>query len=236
MKSIVSLILALLFFATSVLVALNFEAVLDFFVVKMGLGWVYSSIFIRIIVTFLFIVGLDALFKVFKKTRSFRKRMAVLIGIVPGFFISFIIFPIYDIDYGLLDDNRQLKFFAELSDDTNKSYVHAENYELIAFLDVGCGHCEKALKKINSNFAAGQTIPVHLFFHNDTSDVNHFLEVNQSSHLNHHFMLSEGLFVKHAGIEFPSIYLINPKGETVYHWIGEKMNYTALDYLLSLEQ
>ena len=236
MKLLFFILTALLFLAGSVLISIQFEAVLYFFVLKIGFGWVYSSIYIRIIVAFLFIIGINSIFKIFQKTKKIKKWVTILIGVVPGFFVSFIISPIYDIDYGLLDDKLKLEHFTDLSEDTNFSYSQNDKHELIAFLDVGCGHCEMALKKMNANFTNGQNAPIHLFFHNDSSDVNHFLDINNSSQLNHHYMLSEGLFLKHAGFEFPSIYLINTSGETVFHWVGDEMNYSALDYLLSLEQ
>jgi hypothetical protein len=195
---------------------------------------VYSSIFIRIIVSFLFIVGLHSIFKIFKKTKTQKKRFAVLVGIVPGFFISFAFTPIYDIDYGILDDKLKLETFADLPADSNNSYSHSGGHEIIAFLDVGCAHCKMALEKFNANITAGQVIPIHLFFHNDSTDVNSFLEQNNSKNLTHHYLQSEGQFIVHAGFEFPSIYLINPEGETIYHWVGDDMNYSALDYLLSL--
>ncbi|MFT5822833.1 MAG: hypothetical protein ACI8ZM_004090 [Crocinitomix sp.] len=227
---------ALLFFAASVFIALEYEAVVYFFVLKLGLGWVYSSIFIRIIVAFLFIIGLNSIFKIFKRTRTVKKWIVVLIGIVPGFFISFGISPIYDIDYGMLDDKLKLETFAELPNDTNDTYVHSGGSELIAFLDVGCEHCKMALKKLNANVAAGQVIPIHLFFHNDSSDVLNFMGNNNEESITLHYLQNEGQFIEHAGFEFPSIFLMNPQSETNYHWVGDEMNYSALDYLLSLEQ
>lgn len=230
------LIIALLLLSVALIISYNFEETLYFLVEKIGLKWVLSTILIRIIVAFLFIISLAFIFKIFKQTSRIKKWITLLIGIVPGFFISFIISPIYDIDYGLLGDGMKLESFTELSEDTNYSYMPSEKHELIAFLDVGCGHCKMALKKMNANFKAGQSAPINLFFYNDTIDVNQFLEANNSLQLNHHFTLSEGLFLKYAGFEFPSIFLINPAGETVYHWTGDRMNYSALDYLLSLEQ
>ena len=143
--------IALLFFTASIFVAIEYETVLYFFVLKLGLGWVYSSIFIRIIVAFFFIIGLNSIFKIFKRTRKVKKWRVVLIGIVPGFFISFGISPIYDIDYGMLNDNLKLETLADLSADTNGTYSHSERHELIAFLDVGCAHCKMALKKLLMN-------------------------------------------------------------------------------------
>jgi hypothetical protein len=198
MKPFFFIFAAFIFFAGSILISFEYEAVLYFFVLKIGLGWVYSSIYIRIIVAFLFIIGLNSIFKTFKKTSKIKKWVTILIGLVPGFFVSFIISPIYDIDYGLLDDKLKLEQFADLSEDTNFSYVHTDSHELIAFLDVGCGHCEMALKKMNANFTAGQNVPINLFFHNDSADVNRFLDENNSHHLNHHHMLLEVLFLKQA--------------------------------------
>ncbi|NOQ73674.1 MAG: hypothetical protein GQ574_16830 [Crocinitomix sp.] len=236
MKQFLFLFIALSFLTSAVVLSFYFEDALYFSVLNLNLGWVLSSILIRFLVMLLVIFSLLLIFKSFNKTKSILLWITIPIGMVLGFFVSFAISPIYDIDYGILNDQLKLETFADLSVDTDETYRHSEGYEVIAFLDVGCAHCKMALKKLNANVAAGQIIPIHLFFHNDSSDVLNFLDKSNSADLTHHHLKSEGLFIEHAGFEFPSIFLINPQGETIYHWVGDEMNYSALDYLLSLEQ
>lgn len=236
MKQVLFIITALLLLAGGILLSIKFEEALYFFVLKLGLSWVWSSILIRLLVALCFIVALKQIFNLFNRLKQVKNWIVALIGIVPGFFLSFGISPIYDIDYGMLDDKLKIEELADLSADTNETYLHNGNYELIAFLDIGCAHCKMALKKLNANILAGQTVPVQLFFHNDPEDVQNFLASNNGENITHHNLQNEEVFVKHAGYEFPSIFLINPQGETSYHWVGDEMNYSALDYLLSLEQ
>src|SRR5690606_30754285 len=109
-------------------------------------------------------------------------------------------------------------------------------YELLAFLDVGCSHCQEAARRLGTNYRADQKVPIHLFFNGDVADINHFRTQNNVTELTHHQLPSLSSFFYFAGYEFPSIFLINPEGEVEYHWTGQSLNYNAMDYLISLEQ
>jgi len=231
-----NLLILIISLGLAITIPFYFHEVLIFSVVKIGLGWVVSTVLIRLAVILFFLFALNATLLLIRKGAQTRFLIVLAIGIAPGFLISFAIEPIYDIDYFMLGDDLELTEFGRLSDATSNSYTRQDSTEILAFFDVGCDHCQAACNKLGLNIAAGQTIPVHVFFANDTANVNHFLETNNGLALTRHFLTTENTFVSFAGFEFPSIFLIDSTGKTAYHWIGERMNYTALDYLLSLEQ
>ncbi len=237
MKQLINnLLILIISLALAISIPFYFHEILVFGVVKIGLGWVVTTVLIRLAVILFFLFALNAILLIIRKGVRPRFLILLAIGIVPGFLISFAIEPIYDIDYFMLGDELELTEFDRLAEASSNSYTRQDTTEILAFFDVGCDHCQAACNKLGLNIEAGQTIPVHVFFANDTANVNHFLETNNGLALNSHFLQSENTFVSFAGFEFPSIFLIDSTGKTVYHWIGERMNYSALDYLLSLEQ
>jgi len=239
MKPVISNILIFLIsLSLAISIPFYFQDLLVFSVMKLGLGWVMTTILLRFFVILFFIFALNALLLLIKRGKRTRFVIVLAIGIVPGFFLSFAIEPIYDIDYFMLGDELVIENekFVELEAATDSSYQRRNRYEVLAFLDVGCDHCQKACEKFGINKSAGQKVPIELFFANDSANVTHFLETYNGKDLSHHYLDSEKSFVKFAGYEFPSIFLIDPNEKTEYHWIGERMNYTALDYLLRLEQ
>jgi len=232
-RNLFILIIAL---SLAIITPFYFQEILIFSVVKIGLGWVISTVLIRLAVILFFIIALNAILLVIKKGNRTKLWIVLAAGIGPGFLLSFAIEPIYDIDYFMLGDNLELSEFNQLEEASSQSYQRENHSEVLAFLDVGCGHCQLACQKFGINKEAGQTTPIHLFFANDSTDVHHFLESNKGQDLTTHFLKDEASFITFAGFEFPSIFVIDSTGKTTYHWVGERMNYTALDYLLSLEQ
>lgn len=220
----------------AVIIPFYFEEVLYFTVENLGLGWTMTTILIRLVVILLFAGALKSLFKIFEKTRPMKNWLIFVIALVPGFFISFAISPIYDIDYGSWGDDLELPPVDRLAVATNNTYAHNGETQLVAFLDVGCDHCRIAAQKLDILHVQNPDLPIHLFFADEEEDVNYFLEKNEVEHLTFHYMLSQMSFITFAGYEFPSIFVIDGEGKTLYHWIGETMNYTAMDYLSDLEQ
>ncbi len=237
MKSfIIRSFIVILSIGLSCTIPFYFHDLVAFGVLKIGIGWVMSTLLIRILVIFFFVIGLNTILKLIRRGKRTKSWIPIFGGMILGFLTSFAIEPIYDIDYFMLGDTLEITQFEDLSESTTNTYVRKDRYEVLAFFDVGCDHCQQASKKLGMNIAAGQAIPVHAFFANDTADVVHFLNINGGNSFETHYLPSESVFVRFAGFEFPSIFLVDPQGKTAYHWIGERMNYTALDYLLSLEQ
>ncbi|MDA7803099.1 hypothetical protein N8987_00800 [Crocinitomix sp.] len=235
MKKIVLFLIGLLIIGLAILTPFYFDAILYFTVSKIGFGWVVTTVLIRLLVIIFITFGIKFCLDAFKP-KILKNWLLIIVGCAVGFSVGFAVLPIYDVDYFMQNDNLELKPLNELSDATNNTYNHGKSYEVLAFLDVGCSHCMLAAQRLGINFRAGQNVPIHLFFSGSEADVINFREKNNVSELTYHLLPNEISFIYFAGFEFPSIFLVNPEGEVAYHWLAEKLNYNALDYLLSLEQ
>ncbi len=79
-------------------------------------------------------------------------------------------------------------------------------------------------------------MPVHLFFAGTEEKINTFLKENNGEQFNHYIIDNIPVFMSASQGSFPTVYLMKPNGETAYHWVGDEMNFSALDYLSDLEQ
>lgn len=235
-KSLLSLLLIIAYLGLATFVSLNFVDVLKFLVLKLSLGWVIGTIAVRLIVMVLFVLAVHRILSLFPKEKRLKDYWAILIGIGPGFLLSFALFPIYNADYGMLSDNLKIEHFEELSADSYNSYEHLSEKKVIAFIDIGCGHCREACHKFSLIKQQNEELPFYLFFYNDTIYVEDFIETYANNEFKAYYLKSNEAFVKYAGYEFPSIFYVDENSESVYHWVGDKMNYTAMDYLIGLEQ
>ncbi len=225
-----------LFVGLAVVIPFYFNELLLIVTKNIGLGWVTTTILIRLVVIILFIIALKFLFLAFEKTKRLKTWIITLIGIIPGFLISFAISPIYNTDYGIFNDDLKLENIADLSTATSGTFSNAPQNTVIAFFTTSCPFCKSACRKLNQNFEAGQNLKVDFIFPGTREDADRFLEENNGTQFNSHLIADEATFMGYSGYNFPSIFVITPNGETKYHWIGDQMNYSALDYLLSLEQ
>lgn len=213
-----------------------FNDILTILVENTFFGWVMTTILIRLIVIVLFIVALKSFFSAFQKTKKLKTWIIVLIGLIPGFFISFAIAPIYNTDYGLFNDGVKLENLERIEVATGGTFVNESRPTLIAFVTTTCPFCKLACRKLGQNLQKGQTVKVDFIFPGTKEDADRFLEENNGTEFNGHLIQDDATFMGYAGYSFPSIFIVNAQGETDYHWIGDQMNYSALDYLLSLEQ
>ena len=211
-----------------------FESILFFSVANIGLGWVITTILIRLIVILFLTIVLVQIFSFFVRLKKIKTWIVFLIAIAPGFGISFIS-PIYETDYGLRNDDFPLNNQAVLSDSTGVDIVPKNGYAVCAFFTTTCPHCMAASQKLGINIEGGQKTPVYTFFPGTLEDTENFLKVNNGSKFQYFLIDNADLFLNTSGGVFPSIFVINSKGETEYHWNGDEMNYSALDYLKSLE-
>ena len=155
-------------------------------------------------------------------------------AILPGVGISFIS-PIYDSDYGLFDDNMELPYLNNvISESTNSEFQSPDSKFLLVFFTPGCPHCKAASTKLGTNLEAGQQIPVHAVFPEYSADTETFLQENNGLKFSSHH-LADSTFVWNSGPSFPSIFLMNSDGSTEKHWSGDMINFSALDYLASIE-
>lgn len=235
MPRFLKLFIGLISLTLSLLIAPYFYETLYFLVEKIGLGWVFSSILLRLLAIVFLIVGSKLIINSVT-SKSIKTWIFILAGSAIGFGYTFAIAPIYDVDYFMHSDDLDFEHLNELSEETNQSFQRIEGYQVLAFLDVGCSHCMVAAQRLGVNFRSGQKIPIHLFFNGDEANTTHFRQTQHVEELTYHMLTSEREFIYFAGYEFPSVFLIDPNGEVVYHWVSEKLNFNALDYLLSLEQ
>lgn len=232
---ILRILLVLVCFGLAFIIPFHFEKILIFSVSSIGLGWVLSTILIRVLVILLVSI---ALFKIKalagKKLQRIKSWMVVLIALVLGFGISFIS-PIYNVDYGSLSDDKKLENLDLLEAEID--YVTGTNskYCLVAFFTTGCPHCKAASERLGVNIDAGQKTEVVAIFPGTQEDTDKFLKKHKGQKFNSRIINNDALFVGISGGAFPSMFLLDENGNTLNHWTGDELNYTALDYLKSLE-
>ncbi|MCB9222809.1 MAG: hypothetical protein H6582_01425 [Crocinitomicaceae bacterium] len=226
--------LSLLFLALSIIIPLYYYPVLEFFVISLKSGWVFGSIYIRLIVIILFTIFLYLLFSKFERTKKIKFIYVLLISLAPGFGISFIS-PIYDVDYGMIDDSFKIEQIEELSSATGGEYQFKGNRAILAFFTTTCPHCKAVSHKLGVNKDAGQALEVNAFFPGTREDTDVFLDKYNGSTFNSYLIGTDEEFTKMAGYTFPSVFVIDRDGSILKHWTGDMINYTALDYLAELE-
>lgn len=235
-KTILNATLILIFFAIATLISLQFIAVIEFLVLQLSFGWVFGTIFIRLFVMIFFILGVLHFLLLLPKEKRLKDYWAILIGIGPGFLLSFALFPIYNTDYGMLNDDLQISNFEQLEADSYDSYQHVDEKKVLAFLDIGCGHCREACYKFTLIKEQNPDLPFYLFFYNDTVYVEDFVATYGDNQFSPYYLKSNESFINFAGFEFPSIYYVDESSTSIYHWVGDELNYTAMDYLTGLKQ
>lgn len=220
--------------AAAILTPLNFNLILETIVVKMGLGWVFTTILIRLIVIILVALSLRLLTRAFQKTSKIKTWILVAIAFPVGFGISFIS-PIYITDYGMLTDDMKLENIEALEIEIGGKLILEDSYNLVAFFTTSCPHCKAASEKLGANIKGGQKIPVTAIFPGEEGDTHTFLEEHKGQNFTSYLINHDDLFLDLSGGTFPSMFLLDKDGKTIYHWTGDQLNYTGLDYLKSLE-
>ena len=231
---ITRILVGIIFLVIAIFTPFYFEPILFFSVANIGIGWVITTILIRLIVIIFLFISLRQLFNLSPRLRKIKSWLVFVIALLPGFGISFIA-PIYTTDYGIMNDELKLEdevFFTEILPAAERPQ---NGYMLCAFFTTSCPHCMAAAERLGANIEAGQTIPVWTFFPGNKVDTDNFLAKHNGQKFNTKLFTSDSLFMACAGNAFPSIFLINAKNETEYHWTGDEMNYSALDYLKRLE-
>ena len=219
--------------AVCFLIPIYYDDLLEFMVIHFHSGWVFTTLFLRFLNVIVLTIGLRYLFSIWPKTAKFKLWLLFLIALLPGLGISFIA-PVYQGDYGTTSYSENKLDIEQLKSATNNKFGLKEGYQIVAFFDVGCPHCKRLSHKFGVNLDAGQKVPVTSFFPAEKDAVDNFLHENNGESFTA-FSIPDSVFIANAGISFPSTYLIDKEGKTVKHWIGDLVNYTALDELLGLE-
>lgn len=214
----------------TILSATQFPLLLDFIVGQLGISWTVGSILSRLSVLVFLTISIHFFFQLLIPNRSFKWVWKFLIALLPGIALSFI-HPIFDIDYGSYDDAMIFKGIDELEGDLVNTYTFEETPQVLAFFTTDCNHCKAVAKKLGTNLAAGQSLPVHAFFSGSEEDASIFLQENNGLNITPHFIEPDSVYLTYSGYIFPSIFLLDADGSTLLHWEGDVVNYTALDFL-----
>jgi thiol-disulfide isomerase/thioredoxin len=203
-------------------------------VTALGTGWVFTTIFLRIAVILAFWICLRYKFSIWSWSRKVKGWIVFLIALFGGFGIS-MISPIYQGDYGYVQNETPNLDIQRLSDATNGKFALTEGHQVVTFFEINCPHCRDLCNKIGMNISGGQKAPVTAFFMAvPQAQIDKFLSDNNGSKMNG-FPLDPPVFLDNGGYSFPSTFLIDKTGKVVNHWKGDSVNYSALDYLMDLE-
>lgn len=229
-----NILLAILFLALAFTVPFFFYEVLIFLVAKLGAGWVFGTIYIRLLVIILTAISFYLIFQAIPKTRKLKFMWVFLIALGPGFGISFIA-PIYQGDYGMFSSDFRPSYFSDLDDKTGSKITSNNSKKLVAFFTTTCPHCKVASNNLGYNLEAGQALEVNAFFPGTKEDADKFISTNNGKEFNYYTINDDDFFLGLSGNYFPSIFLLDENNAPLYHWAGEGVNFTCLDYLLDLE-
>ena len=226
------LLFSLLALGIAVIIPLFFRESLFFMVGSMHLGWLVSTVLLRLAVILFVAFFLHYLFKLLMSKRRIRFIWTFLIALLPGFGLSFI-YPIYNIDYGMLSDDFKMTGKSYLDEKMTKQPL-PEGYALYAFFTTTCPHCKEASERLGTNIRGGQEVAVNILFPSTPEDAQKFLAEHNGEAFNYGLIDSDSAFITISGGSFPSIFLVDNAGNTTHHWTGDELNYTTFDYLKSL--
>lgn len=233
MDNFLKITIGLLFIGLAMLIGMQFYYTLFVFVTALKSGWVFGSIFVRLLVIIFTIIGLNLIFKSFEKTATLKYIWTVIMGAILGFGISFIT-PIYNSDYGDFSDSETLNF--EVLDSVAADVIkESPEQKVVAFFSTDCGHCKTTAFFLGINQEAGQSIPIYAFFNDYLDNVEVFLNENNGANFRTHIIGDMNQFLHLSGAIFPSVFLLDEYNNTIKHWSGDVVNYTALDEILAIE-
>lgn len=234
-KRILSLVLGIVFIGIAIYIAIYLTDVSKNLIEKLGFGWVMATIVARTLVCLSFGRGLQLIVQSFAP--HIKGIIVFLIGFVLGFGFSFLS-PIYQSDYGDFStvDNIISVDHQGLTELTNGNYQIKNQPYILVFFTSTCSHCKAASKNIGYLSQLGKMPPIIAVFPGNEENTRTFLNENNGQTFEYYRISDEQFFIENSGAAFPSIFLINEKGETMKHWFGELLNYSALDYLESVKQ
>ncbi|MCG8575852.1 MAG: hypothetical protein MI810_13275 [Flavobacteriales bacterium] len=231
----IRLIIAVLSLSMCFVIPLFFNDLLEFFVTKLGSGWVFSTLFIRLLVVIMLTICLREIFSLWKKSRKIKVWIIFLIALLPGIGIS-MLHPVYVGDYGTPAANtEEIELdITELSQATGNEFELGEGNHIIAFFTSTCPHCKATSNKLGINVEAGQKVPVTVFFPSLREDADRFLNENRGTKFDS-YCISDQVFTNNAGNSFPITFLVDKDGKTLNYWRGDVISYNVLDDLLDME-
>ncbi|MFD1552747.1 hypothetical protein DNU06_08725 [Putridiphycobacter roseus] len=225
------IITGLIFIGISIYLSFEFIEINKNFVGRFGVGWVFSTILLRLLVCFSFGRGLQLILKALLP--KLKGAFSFIIGFIIGFGVSFIS-PIYAVDYGDYSDNEISLNTSDFNEITQNQYSSETAPYLVCFFTTTCPHCKAACQLLGFMHAAGRMTKVVLIFPGEVANREKFVAENDGLAFDA-YSVSDKFFIENSGGVFPSIFLVNPDGSMNKHWYGGGLNYTALDYLATFK-
>jgi len=226
-KQKINIVKAILFICISVYLAFTFDKALTNMIMKLPFGWVVSSIILRLFITLAFARGVQLVILFFKQ--DFSSILGFIIGVPLGFAVSFIT-PIYNTDYSDLSSTSTSLNIEELNLHINNSIQSDGKTKVVAFFTTSCPHCKVASQKVGSMVIGKKSPLVYAIFPGTKKDTEVFINQNKGQNFKSILLTDQDYFIKASEGAFPSIFLIDGKGKTIKHWVGE-LSYSALDYI-----
>ncbi len=228
-KNKLNIIKAILFFGLSIFLSFNFTNSLNNLVARLPLGWVTSSIILRLFICIAFARGLVLFLKQIQP--SFKAIYGYLIGIVLGFGVSFIT-PIYNTDYVEFNTTPLTLDFETLQLQVNHSIQLNKKPAVVVFFSTSCPHCYATSKLLGTMANANKGPQIIALFPGTKEDTERFLKNNKGQNFKSIIIQNKSYFNDVTQGSVPSVFLVDKDGNTVKHWSGE-LSYPSLDYILN---
>ena len=218
-----------MFAGIAIYIAISFNSSLANLVQRSGISWVTSSIILRAIISLSFARGFQLFIKSIQP--KFNSLLIFAIGILIGFLISFGAQPIYNTDYGNYGITEMIIDIPELKIQTNNQFDLNSKPAIIAFFTSTCSHCKDASKKLGFIHTIGNSPQIISIFPGSKEDTENFISENNGNSFIYHLINNDKFFIETAGGSFPSVFLVDKEGNTIQHWFGDELNYSALDLI-----
>lgn len=225
-----SIIIAILLIGVAFYASYDFYSILYKLVYMFPLGWVASSILLRIIIAVALSRAFYLLAQLIGQKKSFLVNVFISLGgFILGVGISFIT-PIYTTDYA--------KRYSEATLDLNTLNKHIDTpiplnnqAAVIIFFSEDCSHCQFTSEQLGMMASMGNTPPIHAIFKDSYERINQFLTEHNGLYFYPHQLNNIEMFVKLSDARLPSLFLVDKNGNTTMHWYGE-LSYFAMDEII----
>jgi len=157
-----------------------------------------------------------------------KKRYLVIVPIAVSLAMPFILNPV-ELDYSQAylnkpEENFKLELDSLYKDATLNipPTTLSQGKHVMAFMSLKCPHCRIAAKKIRIIHERNPSLSFYFVLNGDEKNLKPFFEDTHTEDIPHCMLLGRN-FIYLAGMDMPTIYLVN--NSTVEHWV----NYIDLD-------
>lgn len=157
-----------------------------------------------------------------------KKRFVLILPVLASFAMPFILNPV-ELDYSQAYLNKPEENFKLELDSLYKDATLnipptslSQGKHVMAFMSLKCPHCRIAAKKIRIIHERNPSLSFYFVLNGDEENLKPFFEDTHTEDIPHCMLLGRN-FIYLAGMDMPTIYLVN--NSTVEHWV----NYIDLD-------